>query len=83
MTSLQKYIDNQSQHIEDSLQEIAELQQQLNDLQQKLRISQQVHQAQKTASAEVSKSLNHLKKLFKDLCGIYPAEVLDDLADEM
>jgi hypothetical protein len=83
MTSLQKYIDNQSQHIEDSLQEIAELQQQLNDLQQKLRIDQQVHQAQKTAEAEVSKTLNHLKKLFKDLCGIYEPEVLDDLANEI
>ncbi len=55
----------------------------MNDLQQKLRIHQQVHQAQKTAEAEVSKSLNHLKKLFKDLCGIYPSEVLDDLADEI
>ncbi len=83
MTSLQKYIDNQSQQIEDSLQEIAELQQQLNDLQQKLRIDQQVHQAQKTAEAEVSKTLNHLKKLFKDLCGIYEPEVLDDLANEI
>ncbi|EAZ88617.1 hypothetical protein [Crocosphaera chwakensis] len=83
MTSLNKYIENQSQHIEESLQEIAKLQQQLNDFQQKLRIDQQVHQAQKTAEVEVSKSLNQLKKLFKDLCGIYPVEVLDDLADEI
>lgn len=83
MTSLNKYIENQSQHIEGSLQEIAKLQQQLNDLQQKLRIDQQIHQAQKTAEVEVSKSLAQLKKLFKDLCGIYPVEVLDDLTNEI
>ncbi len=83
MTSLNKYIENQSQQIEESLQEIAKLQQQLNNIQQKLRIEQQVHQAQKTAEVEVSKSLNQLKKLFKDLCGIYPVEVLDDLANEI
>ena len=83
MTSLNNYIENQSQHIEESLQEIAKLQQQLNDIQQKLRIEQQLHQAQKTAEVEVSKSLNQLKKLFKDLCGIYPVEALDDLANEI
>ena len=83
MTSLNKYIDNHNQEIESSLEAIANLQQQLNDIQQKLRIDQQIHQAQKTAEAEVSNSLNHLKKLFKDLCGIYPVSVLDDLADEI
>jgi hypothetical protein len=83
MTSLQKYINEQEQNIQQSLTEISELQKQLNELQQKLRISQQIHQAQKTAEVEVSKSLNQLKKLFKDICGIYPPEILDDLASEI
>ncbi len=83
MKSLNKYIDNHNQQIQSSLEAIANLQQQLNDFQQKLRIDQQLHQAQKTAEAEVSDTLNHLKKLFKDICGVFPPEALNDLADEI
>ena len=83
MTSLNKYIENHNQDIEQTQEQISEIQKQFRNLEQQLRVKQQLHQAQKTAEAEVSNSLNHLKKLFKDLCGIYPVEVLDDLADEI
>ncbi len=83
MTSLNKYIEKQTQDIEQTQEQISEIQKQLRDLEQQLRVKQQLHQAQKTAEVEVSKSLSHLKKLFKDLCGVYPPEALDDLADEI
>ena len=68
MTSLNKYIENHNQEIEQTQEQILEIQKQLRDLEQQLRIKQQLHQAQKTAEVEVSNSLNHLKKLFRDLC---------------
>lgn len=83
MTSLNKYIDNHNQEIEQTQEQILEIQKQLRNLEQQLRVKQQLHQAQKTAEVEVSKSLNHLKKLFRDLCSIYPPSALDDLADEI
>ena len=83
MTSLNKYIENHNQEIEETQEQISEIQKQLRDLEQQLRVKQQLHQAQKTAEVEVSKSLNHLKKLFKDLCSIYPPSALDDLAEEI
>lgn len=83
MTSLQQFIDAKGQEIEQSLTQISSLQQQLNDLQQKLRVEQQLHQAQKTSEVEVSKHLNGLRKLFKDLCGIYPVEAIDNLVEEI
>ncbi len=83
MTSLNKYIENHNQDIEQTQEQISEIQKQLRDLEQQLRVKQQLHQAQKTAEVEVSNSLNHLRKLFKDLCSIYPPEALDDLADEI
>ena len=83
MTSLNKYIENHNQEIEQTQEQILEIQKQLSDLEQQLRIKQQLHQAQKTAEVEVSNSLNHLKKLFRDLCSIYPPSALDDLADEI
>ncbi len=83
MTSLNKYIENHNQDIEQTQEQISEIQKQLRDLEQQLRLKQQLHQAQKTAEVEVSNSLNHLKKLFKDLCSIYAPEALDDLADEI
>ena len=83
MTSLQNFIDNKGQDIEQGLAQIAELQKQLADLQQQLRIEQQLHQAQKTAENEVSKHLTSLKKLFKDLCGIYPVDAIDDLVEDI
>ena len=83
MTSLNKYIENHNQEIEQTQEQILEIQKQLRDLEQQLRIKQQLHQAQKTAEVEVSNSLNHLKKLFRDLCSIYPPSALDDLADEI
>ena len=83
MTSLQNYITTKEQEINESLAQVAERQRQLQDLQQKLRIEQQLHQAQKTAETEVSKQFNNLKKLFKDLCGIYPVEAIDDLVQDI
>ncbi len=83
MTSLQHFIDDKGQEIEENLAQISELQKQLNDLQQQVRVQQQLHQAQKTSEVEVSQTLNQLKKLFKDLCGIYPVSAIDNLVEEI
>ena len=63
MTSLKKYIDNHNQEIEETQEQILEIQKQLRDLEQQLRVKQQLHQAQKTAEVEVSKSLSHRRSL--------------------
>ncbi len=83
MSSLQKFIDNQTQAVEQSLETIANLQRQLNELQGQVRVQQQISQAQKTANKEVEDWLKQGRKLFKDLCSIYPAEALEDLAQEV
>ncbi|MEL4896591.1 hypothetical protein [Crocosphaera sp. Alani8] len=83
MSSLQKFIDNQAQAVEQSLEAIADLQRQLNELQGQVRVQQQTGQAQKTANKEVDDWLKQGRKLFKDLCSIYPAEALEDLAQEV
>ncbi|WP_013324646.1 hypothetical protein [Gloeothece verrucosa] len=83
MNSLQKYIDIQATQIEQNLAAIADLQQQLNELNQQVRVQQQVNQAQKTSQVEVSKALKSLEKLFKDICGIYPPEAIDDLVADI
>ncbi len=83
MTSLQQFINNKAQDIQEAKNQISELQQQLNDLTQKLRGQEQLHQAQKSAETEVAKELNQLKKLFKDLCGIYPVEAIDNLVEDI
>ncbi len=83
MSSLQKFIDNQAQAVEQSLEAIASLQRQLNELQGQVRVQQQISQAQKTANKEVEDWLKQGRKLFKDLCSIYPAEALEDLATEV
>ncbi len=83
MSSLQKFIDNQAQAIEQSSLAIADLQQQLNELNSQLRVQQQIGQAQKTANKEVEDWLKQGKKLMKDLCSVFPAEALEDLATEV
>ncbi|MGB5769423.1 MAG: hypothetical protein WBM32_06070 [Crocosphaera sp.] len=83
MSSLQKFIDNQAQAVEQSLEAIADLQRQLNELQGQVRVQQQISQAQKTANKEVEDWLKQGRKLFKDLCSIYPPEALEDLAQEV
>ncbi|MGB5769616.1 MAG: hypothetical protein WBM32_07065 [Crocosphaera sp.] len=83
MSSLQKFIDNQTQAVEQSLEMIADLQQQLNELTTQLRVQQQIGQAQKSANFEVEDWLKQGKKLMKDLCSIFPAEALEDLAQEV
>ncbi|EAZ90052.1 hypothetical protein [Crocosphaera chwakensis] len=83
MSSLQKFIDNQAEAVEQSLEAIASLQRQLNEIQGQVRVQQQISQAQKTANKEVEDWLKQGRKLFKDLCSIYPAEALEDLAQEV
>lgn len=83
MTRLQPYINEQHQQIENALGAIADLQRQLGELQQQVRVQQQVNQAQQTAEKEVKDWINHGKKLFKDLCGVFPKEALQDLVNEI
>lgn len=83
MTRLQSYINQEQQQIENALGAIADLQRQLNELQQQVRVQQQVNQAQQTAEKEVKDWLNQGKKLFKDLCGVFPKEALQDLVGEI
>jgi uncharacterized phage infection (PIP) family protein YhgE len=83
MTRLQSYINQEQQQIENALGAIADLQRQLNELQQQVRVQQQVNQAQQTAEKEVKDWLNQGKKLFKDLCGVFPKEALQDLVSEI
>ena len=83
MSSLQKFIDDQTQAVEQSLEAIADLQRQLNELNTQLRVQQQIGQAQKTANFEVEDWLKQGKKLMKDLCSVFPVEALEDLAQEV
>jgi DNA-directed RNA polymerase sigma subunit (sigma70/sigma32) len=83
MTRLQPYINEQQQQIENALGAIADLQKQLGELQQQVRVQQQVNQAQQTAEKEVKDWINQGKKLFKDLCGVFPKEALQDLVNEI
>ena len=83
MSSLQSYIDQNAQEIEHSLAAIAELQKQLQDLTQQVRIQQQLNQAQKTANKEVEDVKSQVRKLFKDLCSVFPKEAISDLGDEL
>ncbi len=83
MSSLQKFIDNQAQAVEQSLEAIASLQEQLNELNTQLRLQQQIGQAQKTANKEIEDWLKQGKKLMRDICGVFPPEALEDLAQEV
>jgi predicted nucleic acid-binding Zn-ribbon protein len=83
MSRLQPYINQQQQQIENAVSAISDLQKQLNELQQQVRVQQQVNQAQQTAEKEVKDWLNQGKKLFKDLCGVFPKEALQDLVSEI
>jgi hypothetical protein len=82
MTSLQKFVDQNQATIEQSMAAIADLQRQLTELQQTVRVQQQVATAQRTASKEVEALLGNTRKLFKDLCSVFPKEALKDLAEE-
>ena len=83
MSSLNQFIEKQEQNVNQLNETLLNLQQQLNDLQTQIRVQEQVHQAQKTANKEVEDWLKQGRKLFKDLCSIYPAEALEDLAQEV
>ncbi len=83
MTSLNKYIENHNQEIQQTQEQISQIQKQLRDLEQQLRVEQQLYQAKETAEVEVSDTFIHLKKLFIDICGVFPPSALDDLADEI
>ena len=83
MSSLNQFIQEQEQDVNQLNQTLLNLQQQLNDLQTQIRVQQQVHQAQKTANKEVEDWLKQGRKLFKDLCSVFPTEALEDLAQEV